>query len=129
MSNPISLFPPRIAIGVTTDGRPVTMSPEFYRALRDALARLGGQPSTGTPQALTETWAAMVVGQDEASRDFSVLAPFAADAQVTPEVMASLITDVFFGADVTAGASMDALWPDVTAANGMDSLLDTTYGS
>lgn len=51
MNSPLQLFPQRIAIGkVSVGGRDqhVYMTPEFYRALREVLSRIGGS-SSDTP--------------------------------------------------------------------------------
>ncbi len=51
MINPLALFPQRIAIGkvnIGGRGQDVFMTPEFFRALRDVLQRLGG-PSSDVP--------------------------------------------------------------------------------
>jgi hypothetical protein len=51
MNNPLALFPQRIAIGkvnIGGRGQDVFMTPEFFRALRDVLQRLGG-PSSDVP--------------------------------------------------------------------------------
>ncbi len=55
MSDPLSLFPARIAIGMFIDARTgkrvdVVMTPEFFRALRDVLIRVGGASSAAGPE-------------------------------------------------------------------------------
>ena len=53
----LDLFPPRAIIGyVNMNGQklPVEISPEFYRALRALVARVGGAASDGTADSISD---------------------------------------------------------------------------
>lgn len=70
MTNPLVLFPARIAIGQFQDGSrtvKVGMTTEFYRALQDVLRRLGGESSDvpNLDQIFHEAITAMPVSTDD----------------------------------------------------------------
>lgn len=102
MNSPLQLFPQRIAIGkVSVGGRDqhVYMTPEFYRALREVLARIGGSSSdipdldqillsevmASVPGELSTDYEAqsMVVGQSGASVDSD---PMAMELTLSPSM-------------------------------------------
>ena len=56
----LDLFPPRAIVGYVTVGGqklPVEISPEFYRALRVLVARVGGAASDGTADSISDIFA------------------------------------------------------------------------
>lgn len=48
MADPLQLFPSRIAIGRTPDGKPILATPEFLRALGKMFERVGGATGPST---------------------------------------------------------------------------------
>jgi len=56
----LDLFPPRAVIGYVTVGNqrlPVEISPEFYRALRTLVSRVGGTASDGSVDSISDVFA------------------------------------------------------------------------
>lgn len=85
MKQPLDLFPARIAIGMFYDqGKrvDVTMTPEFFRALRDVLQRIGGSGSdVSVDEALVETFTPLAISGNSDSgvtMDMVISAPVAA---------------------------------------------------
>lgn len=84
----LDLFPPRAIVGYVTVGGqklPVEISPEFYRALRVLVSRVGGASSTDVAQ--SEIADAFAVGSESVGQlFFDVLQPVESQA-ITQETI------------------------------------------
>ena len=70
----LDLFPPRAIIGyVNMNGQklPVEISPEFYRALRALVARVGGAASDGSTDSISDVFASFGQASDSISDVFA----------------------------------------------------------
>jgi hypothetical protein len=68
----LDLFPPRAVIGYANfNGQrvPIEISPEFYRALRVLVARVGGSASNGTIDPISDLFAPFMQSADSLFSD------------------------------------------------------------
>ena len=97
----LDLFPPRAIIGyVNMNGQklPVEISPEFYRALRVLVSRVGGASSTDVAQ--SEIADAFAVGSESVSQlFFDVLQPV--ESQTITQETIQTSTDNSFANETT----------------------------
>lgn len=93
MSDPLSLFPARIAIGMFDAGgkvQRVQMTPEFFRALRDVLSRLGGSASdSDSSDVLADVFSPFMGGtSDESGMDVMISVPVVPDSDLGQMIFA-----------------------------------------
>ena len=92
----LELFPPRAIIGyVNMNGQklPVEMSPEFYRALRALVARVGGAASDGTADSISDIFARVGGAASDGTSD-SISDIFASFGQASEPIFLDVVQPV-----------------------------------
>ena len=125
----LDLFPPRAIIGyVNMNGQklPVEISPEFYRALRALVARVGGAASDGSTDSISDVFASFGQASDSIS---DVFASFGQASDSISDVFASFgqASEPIF-LDVVQPVQSRVLLPEIVQTSNDNSFAnETTY--